>query len=575
MNADLAAALQAVRPQLRRAFGFGMVAALLGLTPSWYMLEVYDRVVNSRSHTTLLMLTVAVVLLYLLMEVLEWVRAGILVAAGQAFEQKLLPRIFQAAFEAGRGKAGAGSSVAMNDLRTVRELFHSPVVTATLDAPMALVALALIYAIHPLLAGVALGCAAAQVAVTLLNERATREPMNKANAGAMGAQLFSDRLLANAHFIHAMAMTSAALRRWSSRRREAIDLQLQASREAGTWQAWSKLLQNLVNSALLGLSCWLLFDNSLNGGGGMLVVSGILGGKVLTPLVQVVGQWQTVSSGREAWTRLNRLLQDQAAAAPAMPLPAPKGRLVVDRLVVTAPGSSLQLLKGISFTLAPGDVLAVVGPSAAGKTTLSRALLGLAPAASGSVRLDGVSVQTWNPAELGPHLGYLPQGVELIDGTLAENIARFGAVDLERVRAVSEAVGLDEIVAALPAGHDTRVGAGSTAISGGQRQRVALARALYGDPALVVLDEPNASLDEAGDQALGEAIRAASARGCTLVIMTHRASVLAVANRMLVISEGEQRAFGPRDEVMAALQKAQAPMRPEPVPSAPAAAQAV
>jgi ATP-binding cassette subfamily C exporter for protease/lipase len=312
---------------------------------------------------------------------------------------------------------------------------------------------------------------------------------------------------------------------------------------------------------LLGLGAWLLLRNELSGGASYMIVGSILGGRVLAPLVQIVAQWQTVVNVRGAYERLDSLLASVPLRQGGMPLPAPRGQLLVDNLVASAPGTQAPILKGISLALQPGEVLAVVGPSASGKTTLARLLVGLWPAVNGKVRLDGVDVFTWDKAELGPHIGYLPQGVELFDGSVAENIARFGEVNMDKVQAAAQAVGLHEFILALPQGYDSQVGREGAMLSGGQRQRVALARALYGKPAFVVLDEPNSSLDEQGDAALAHAISQLSARGTTFVVMTHRTSVLAVTNKMLVLRDGQTQAFGPRDDVLKALNDAAAKAR--------------
>ena len=288
----------------------------------------------------------------------------------------------------------------------------------------------------------------------------------------------------------------------------------------------------------------------------MMIVASILGGRVLAPLVQIITQWRTVVNVRDAWQRLDSLLTTVQAKPKPMALPAPRGMLQVETLVAGAPGGATAIIKNAAFSLLPGEVLAVVGPSASGKTTLARLLVGLWPAASGKVRLDGVDVFTWDKSELGPYVGYLPQGVELIDGTLAENIARFGEVEPAKVKEAARAVDLHDFIMSLPQGYDSPVGREGARLSGGQRQRVALARAIYGDPVLVVLDEPNSSLDEVGDAALASAIVELKARGTTFVVMTHRTSVLAVADKMLVLQDGVMQAFGPRDEVLAALKKA-------------------
>ena len=311
-----------------------------------------------------------------------------------------------------------------------------------------------------------------------------------------------------------------------------------------------------MGSALLGLGGWLVLQNTLAGGAGMMIVASVLGGRMLAPVVLAVSQWRAVVNVRDAWRRLDGLLAAVPEPAESMSLPAPRGVLQVEQIVAAAPGSNAPILRGVAFALAPGEVLGVVGPSASGKTTLARVLIGLWPSMGGKVRLDGADVFAWNKLELGPHLGYLPQGVELLDGTLAENIARFGEVDRAKVEAAARLVGLHDFILALPQGYDSPVGPGGAILSGGQRQRVALARALYGDPVFVVLDEPNSSLDEAGDAALLQAIAQMKARGTTFVVMTHRVSVLGVADKMLVLRDGTQQAFGPRDQVLAALNQA-------------------
>ena len=311
-----------------------------------------------------------------------------------------------------------------------------------------------------------------------------------------------------------------------------------------------------MGSLLLGLGAWLLLRNQLNGGAGMMLVASILGGRVLAPLVQIVTQWRLVVNVRDSWQRLEGLLASVPATQKSMSLPAPSGRLAVESLMAGPPGGNATIVKNVAFNLNPGEVLVVVGPSASGKTTLARLLVGLWPAAGGKVRLDGSDVFTWNKTELGPCLGYLPQGVELLDGTLAENIARFGEVSTAKVTTAAKAVGLHDFIMSLPQGYESPVGRDGARLSGGQRQRVALARAIYGDPVLVVLDEPNSSLDEAGDAALAAAIIQLKARGTTFVVMTHRTSVLEVADKLMILQDGVMQAFGPRDEVLAALKKA-------------------
>lgn len=555
-SSELAQTVATLRPYFVRAAGFSLISSLLVLAPSGYMLEVYDRVVNSRSHSTLAMLTLAVLLAYVVMEMLEWARGEILHEAGVDLDHKLRHRIFGAIFEANLKKMPGGSAQPLSDLRTIREFFGSPPLLAAFEAPVSLVFLVLVFAISPVLGWASVVGALLQVFIGWLNERNTQPPLVAANRAASAAQQYADGSLRNAQVIESMGMLQDIHQRWVSKQRDFLSLQALASDRAGIYQAITKFLQTFLGSLLLGLGAWLLLKNELNGGGGMMMVASILGGRVVAPLVQIVTQWRTVINVRDAWQRLDSLLTNLPARPQSMPLPAPKGLLQVEGLAAVAPNSGAAIIRNVAFALMPGEVLAVVGPSAAGKTTLARLLVGLWPSVGGKVRLDGADVHTWDKAELGPHIGYLPQGVELLEGSLAENISRFGDFAPAKVKAAAQAVGLHDFIMALPKGYDSPVGRDGAMLSGGQRQRVALARALYGDPVLVVLDEPNSSLDDAGDAALASAIRELKARGTTFVVMTHRTSVLAVADKMMVLRDGTQQAFGARDEVLAALQKA-------------------
>ena len=566
---ELREAVASLWPFFVRAGWFSLVCSLLVLAPSGYMLEVYDRVVNSRSHTTLAMLTLLVLGAYVVMEVLEWARSEVMRSASVELDRKMSVRIFNAIFEANLSRLPGGTQQPLNDFRQVRDFLYSPVLLAIMEAPVALVMMVLLFLINPLLGWSALAFAVLQTLVAWLNERSTKPPLMQANRTAIEAQQYADNTLRNAEVIESMGMLRDTHRRWQRKQQDFLDLQALASERAGGFQAISKLLQNTLTSMLLGLGCWLLLYNELRGGPGMMIVASVLGGRMLAPLVQVVSQWQTVVNVRDAWVRVDGLLVAVPERKQGMSLPAPRGALQVEQLVAGAPGSPAPILRGVQFALAPGEVLAVVGPSAAGKTTLARLLVGLWPAQGGKVRLDGADIHAWSKAELGAHLGYLPQGVELFEGTLAENIARFAEVEPAKVEAAARAVGLHEFILSLPQGYDSPVGPEGARLSGGQRQRVGLARALYGDPVFVVLDEPNSSLDEEGDAALARAIQDAKARGTTFVIMTHRTSVLGVADKMLVLRDGQMQAFGPRDEVLAALQQAAQPaQRPQAAPAA-------
>ena len=558
---ELAQAVASLRPHAVRAAGFSFFSSLLVLAPSGYMLEVYDRVVNSRSVSTLVMLTLAVLAAYVVMEILEWARGEMLHAAGTELDDAMRPRIFQAIFEANLRKIPGGSTQPLNDFRTIRDFVGSPPVTAAMEAPTSLIFLVLVFAVSPVLGWASIVGAILQVLIGWLNERNTQPPLVAANRAAIGAQQYADGLLRNAQVIESMGMLKSVHKRWMDKQRLFLNLQALASDRGGLFQSLTKFLQTTMGSLMLGLGAWLLLHNQLNGGGGMLVVGSILGGRVVAPLVLIVTQWRTVVNVRDAWQRLDTLLKNVPPQPANMALPAPKGLLQVEGLMAGAPGMAggAAIIRNVAFGLNPGEVLAVVGPSAAGKTTLARLLVGLWPSVGGKVRLDGADVFTWDKSELGPYIGYLPQGVELLEGTIAENIARFGTVESAKVKAAAQAVGLHEFIMSLPQGYDSPVGRDGTMFSGGQRQRVALARALYGDPVLVVLDEPNSSLDETGEHALVNAIAQRKALGTTFVIMTHRTSVLGVSDKMLVLRDGVQQMFGPRDDVLAALQKGQNP----------------
>jgi ATP-binding cassette subfamily C exporter for protease/lipase len=555
-QSELRKALGALQPQFKQAIGFSFVASLLVLAPSGYMLEVYDRVVNSRNHMTLAMLTALVLAAYVVMEVLEWVRAEVMHGAAMDFDRRMSGRVFSAIFEANLKRLAGGTAQPMNDFRTVRDFLFSPVLLALMESPVSLIFLVLIFAISPVLGWAAVVAAIVQTFVGWLNERSTQPPLTAANRSAVAAQQYADGTLRNAQVIESMGMLRDIHRRWMDKQREFLSLQAQASDKAGYYQAISKFLQNTVSSLLLGLGAWLLLRDQLNGGPAYMIVGSILGGRMLAPIIQIVSQWQSVINVREAYARLDGLLAQVPETKPGMPLPPPSGQLSVENIVAVAPGSSVPILRGVNFGLQAGEVLAVVGPSASGKTTLARLLVGLWPASSGKVRLDGADVHTWNKTELGPHVGYLPQGIELFDGSLAENIARFGDVDLAKVEAAARAVGLHDFIMALPQGYDSPAGREGAMLSGGQRQRVGLARAVYDQPTFVVLDEPNSNLDEQGDAALTSAIAQFKSRGTTFVVITHRTSVLGVADKMLVLRDGQTQIFGSRDDVLKALSEA-------------------
>ena len=541
----------------RQAIFYSLIIGVLSLGPTIFMLEVYDRVVNSRNSTTLVMLLILVIGSYIVMELLELVRHDLLQKVALGLDQELRNRLFNITFEANLKRIPGGSIQAFNDLRTIRDFIPSGAVTALLDAPMALVFLLIVFLLSPWLGVMALVGALVQVWIAYQTEKKTMPVLTDANRGAIDAQNYANGVLRSPQVIEAMGMLGAVHGRWMEKQGKFLDLQAVASDTAGANNAASKLIQALQSSLLLGAACWLTLKGQMLGGGGMMIVASTLGGKVLTPLAQLVAQWRLVVNARDAYQRLENMLGYFADTPSTMTLPAPKGFLTVEGVVAAAPGSAVAILKGVSFAVAPGECVMVIGPSASGKTTLARLIMGLWPASGGKVRLDGADVYTWNKEELGPYLGYLPQTVELFDGTIAENIARFGGVDLEEVKRVIREVGLVDMVNALPDGLHTRVGEDGAVLSGGQRQRVALARAIYSKPKLIILDEPNSSLDEAGELALLQTLANLKAQGASVLVITHRTSILPQADKLLMLRDGQVAMFGVRDEVLQALQKAQ------------------
>ena len=555
---ELRLALWGFKPIWRWVIAISFVVGLLGFTSTVYMLEVYERVVNSRSMTTLVMISLVAFGAYALMEVLEKIRSRMLWSLGVQFELKLSTRVYNAMFDGLQKKQMGNSLLVQSDFRTVREFFNNPALSAMFEVPMALISLVLLFLINPLLGWAGLVGAAAQTLVGWLVQRSSRKPLLEAQQRAHDAQMYAEASLRNTQVMESMGMLPAVMREWQKKQTKFLTFQAEASQAAGGYNAVSKTLQQLMGSVMMGLGAWLLLHNALNGGAGMLIIGSVLVGRMLSPLMQVVQQWGGVVTVFAAWSRLELLLEQVPARNQRMPLPPPKGELIVEALTAAAPGQTQPILRGLQFGLPPGTVLGVAGPSASGKTSLARLLMGIWQPIAGKVRLDGADVHIWDKEELGPFVGYLPQGVELIDGTLAENIARFGSLDKTRIEEAARLVGLHDFIKSLPQGYETPVGRDGGLLSGGQRQRVALARALYGNPVFVVLDEPNSSLDEAGDAALLQAIGALKSRGTTFVVITHRSSLLSVTDRLLVLRDGAQQLYGPTVEILQKLRAAAA-----------------
>ena len=551
----LKSALWAQTDLFKQALWFSLAINLLMLAPTVFMMQVYDMVLNSQSIRTLMMLLLLVFVVYIFVEILEWVRLQMMTAISLKFDADLRNRVFDAMYEARRLQLPGGSPQALSDLRVVRDFLGSPMVMAFLDAPVSIVFLLLVLLIDPSLALFALIGAVCQFALAVRAHRITEPQVVQSSRAGMEAQAYVSSALNNAEMVEAMGMFGAIHDKWMVKQKSFLWQNAASAESSGLSAAISKFGQAAQGSLMMGLGCWLTIMGMLNGSGSLMIVASILGARMVSPLVQIIAQWKMIVSAKDSYARLDALLDSVPPKPVGMQLPAPTGQLVVENLFVAAPGKGPTILKGLSFVLNAGESLALIGPSASGKTTLTRALVGIWGAQSGKVRLDGADIFQWPKESLGPYLGYLPQTVELFDGTVAENIARFGEVDMDKVQAASRLLGMDELVQTMPEKYDTRVGTAGAFLSGGQRQRLALARAVYGMPKLIVLDEPNSSLDEQGDALFIELLNALKVAGSTVVIVTHKSSPLAVIDKILFMNDGRMQLWGPRDEVLAKLKE--------------------
>lgn len=530
---------------------FSFVINLLLLVPSIYMLQVYDRVLASRNETTLLMLTLLVVGLYLLMGFLEFVRSRVLIRSGVALDMKLNSRVFDSSFEHYLRLKGGNAQQSFGDLANIRQFMSGNGLFAFLDAPWTPIYILVCALLHPWLGWFALGGALVLLALALLNERLTSPPLSEASQWAGKAGAFAGNNLRNAEVVEAMGMLPALRERWFARQGKFLSMQARASDLAGRITAVTKFIRISMQSLILGLGALLVLKHEITPGA--MIAGSILLGRALAPVELAIGSWRQFVSAREAYKRLNELLKMFPSRPERLSLPQPKGQISVEGLLVAAPGQQTPILKGLNFQVPAGNLVAVVGPSASGKSTLARALVGVWPPFSGHVRLDGADISKWNKEELGPWIGYLPQDIELFEGTVSENIARFGEIDAEKVVEAAQRAGVHEMILRLPHGYDTPIGEGGASLSGGQRQRIALARALYGNPVLMVLDEPNSNLDDAGEAALVAALRSMKEDGRTVFLITHKLNVINTADALLILRDGQVHAFGPREAVLAAL----------------------
>lgn len=566
---ELQRALYACRQSFLTVGVFSLFINALMLVPPLYMLQIYDRVITSRNAFTLLMLSLLAVALLLVMGGLEWVRARILIRVAARFDMALNARVFNALFNLEKHQPGSAMVQPIHDLTQLRQFLTSTAPFAFFDVPWLPIYVLALFLFHPLFGWIAIGGALMLLALTVANELATQQTLTAANLEAIAASNDASGHLRNAEVLEALGMLDAIRTRWLTRHTKALALQALASDRSSVLGTASKSCRLILQSSVLGIGALLVIEHIITPG--VMIAASLLMGRALAPIDILISSWKGFVGARVAYRRLNELLRSVPQRPTAMTLPAPRGDVLVDRIVVAPPGGNAPVIRGVSFRLAAGESLAIIGPNASGKSTLVRSILGLWPSHTGTVRLDGADIATWNRAELGPYLGYLPQDTELFSGTIGENIARFGPVDADKVVAGARQASVHEMILQLPQGYDTSIGVSGIRLSGGQCQRIALARALYGDPVLVVLDEPNSNADQQGEQALLRALNDLKARAKTTVLLiTHRPSLVESVDKILVLNTGQVQLFGSRELVLAKL--ALPAVTPQPIgPTAPQA----
>lgn len=554
-KSEITEALLQFKKIFRSIGAFTACINLLMLAPSIYMMQVYDRVLASQNEFTLYMLSAMILGLYALISVLEHLRSMVVIRVGGKIDAFLNQRVYTAAFEQNLKQTGVNAGQALNDLTTIRQFVTGNGMFAFFDAPWFPVYLLVIFIFNFWLGVFALVSTLLLLTLAWVNEIVSRKPLAEANSLAVQSSSTATNNLRNAEVIEAMGMLPQLRNRWFDMHKKFLQLQAEASQKAATVTAVTKFVQISTQSLILGVAALLVIKGQVTAG--MMIAASILLGRAISPVQQVIGVWKQWSGVVSAYKRLNELLASNPPRQAGMSLPVPNGQLLVETITAAPPGGQVAILKNISFGLNPGDIMGLIGPSGSGKSTLARLLVGVWPAAMGKVRLDGADVYQWNKDELGPHIGYLPQDIELFAGSISENIARFGEVDPEKVIQAATLAGVHDMILHFPQGYDTRVGDAGSGLSGGQKQRIGLARALYGLPAFLVLDEPNSNLDDVGEQALSQAILKLRQMGKTVILISHRPNIIRVTNKLLMLRDGMVAAFGPTEQVLKAMSEAQ------------------
>ena len=568
---NLQAALKACKSSFLSVGFFSFFVNALMLVPTFFMIQVSGRVVPSSSTSTLLMLTLILTVLLLTMGALEWVRSRIMVRISNRLDVLLSRDVYRASFKRALTSGGADATAqSLNDLTALRQFFTGPGLFAFFDAPWFPIYTIVMFLFHPWFGWMTLACGAVLSVLAVVNHRLTGQALAAANKENVASNVVTTKTLRNAEVIESMGMLETLMNRWAKRQRNIMMLQSQASDKGGIVSSTSKTFRMWSQSIMLAIGAYLVVTHEINPG--LLMAGSLLLGRALAPIDQMISSWKGFVAAKVQYDRLNKVMDDLNNEPERMPLPAPEGHIQVENLIVAPPGAKAPVLRSISFVAPAGSIVGIVGPSAAGKSTLVRALMGIWPPQHGVVRLDGADIASWDKQALGPYVGYLPQDIELFEGSISENIARFDKVDPEKVVQAAQMAGVHEMILMLPDGYDTVIGSEGVNLSGGQRQRIGLARAIYGNPRLIVLDEPNSNLDDVGERALGVALQKLKETGATVFIVSHRPNILTRLDRILVMAGGTISLYGERDRVIAELAAQQAKLQQRGAQAAPATA---
>lgn len=554
---NLQAALKVCKSSFLSVGFFSLFVNALMLVPTFYMIQVSSRVVTTGSTATLIMLTLIMTIMMITLGSLEWVRSRIMVRISNRLDVLLSRDVYRASFKKALNSGGMDASAqSLNDLTSLRQFLTGNGLFAFFDAPWLPIYTAVMFLFHPWFGWMTVASAIVLIFLAFLNHRYTGKAIAEANKQSLAANLQTTKNLRNAEVIESMGMLDTLMARWAKRQRRVLVLQSGASDKGSVVSSVSRTFRMWAQSIMLAIGAYLVILHEINPG--LLMAGSLLLGRALSPIDQMIGSWKGFIAARTQYQRLNDTMEELNAEPQRMTLPDPEGHIQVENLVVSPPGAKSAVIRNISFVTPAGSIVGIVGPSGAGKSTLARALLGIWTPKNGTVRLDGADISSWDKDLLGPHLGYLPQDIELFEGTISDNIARFGKVDPDKVVHAARMAGVHELILQQPDGYDTVIGSEGINLSGGQRQRVGLARALYGSPRLIVLDEPNSNLDDVGERALSVALEKVKETGATVFIISHRPSILSRLDRVMVLSNGTISLYGAREQVIAELAQQQA-----------------